>query len=227
MARDYIHIGSSPAEESCAQVGADNYYALSKLELAAYKLAIVAKLGEPPDGAYLGIKDGEVVVYYDTGNEKATEYAYKCEADSPLTWEEVNMKAPRLDDPAFTKTELMPVPEGAYVEKTDMEKVHEILDGGGKMTMGAVLESMAPAKKVYPHSDPPEKCDLFVNKHTLLPCQSDGNITNEFFDAATKIGPWANMCPACFGRHTRGELGTGKGQHYKKATDGKFYKVEG
>ena len=33
------------------------------------------------------------------------------------------------------------------------------------------------------------------------------------YDAKTKQGPWANMCPSCFSTHAAyPELGTGKGQ---------------
>jgi len=63
----------------------------------------------------------------------------------------------------------------------------------------------------------PLKCDT---------CSAD--IKDTFFDAATKFGPWANMCPTC---QTLGpglnQVGPGKGQKYVKQEDGKFHKVEG
>lgn len=186
---DYVYIGSSPCEEDCAQVGAANYHALSKLELEQFKKAIIQKMGEPPQGVELRIKEGEVVAAFDPDNEAASEWAWRCEGDAPATWEEVGMKAPRLDDPEFTKTELIAVPnpkKGAWL-------------GGGTV-----------------------KCDLAETGHKAKECE----LTNEFIDGATKFGPWANMCPACFGKNGRG-LGMGVGQRYKKATDGNFYKVEG
>lgn len=57
-------------------------------------------------------------------------------------------------------------------------------------------------------------------------CEVCGSsITDEFYDAKTKRGPWAIMCPRCFVTHGVG-LGTGKGQHYRKV-EGEFKKVEG
>ena len=38
-----------------------------------------------------------------------------------------------------------------------------------------------------------------------------------FVDGKTKEGPWALMCPACFGKHGVG-LGLGKGQKYNGKT---------
>jgi hypothetical protein len=62
-----------------------------------------------------------------------------------------------------------------------------------------------------------------------VPSVSDfgGNITDEFIDGATRQGPWGLMTPAEFVIHGRGDLGTGRGQRYKKQSDGKWLKVEG
>ena len=38
---------------------------------------------------------------------------------------------------------------------------------------------------------------------------------NIYFDGATKMGPWANMCSNCFKQYGIG-LGTGRGQEYHK-----------
>jgi len=60
----------------------------------------------------------------------------------------------------------------------------------------------------------PDACDI-----------CDGRIPKTFVDGATRMGPWAVMCPACHASHGVG-LGTGRGQKYVK--DGnKFIKVEG
>lgn len=50
---EYIVIGSSPAEETCAQVGQDNYRKQAMLELNAFKRQIVRTVGAPPKGAEL------------------------------------------------------------------------------------------------------------------------------------------------------------------------------
>src|SRR5215471_5085314 len=48
----------------------------------------------------------------------------------------------------------------------------------------------------------PAHCDMC---HAFLP--------NVYYDAKTRMGPWANMCPACF-RCLGIGLGTGLGQKY-------------
>ena len=51
-------------------------------------------------------------------------------------------------------------------------------------------------------------------------------ITNTFIDGATRMGPWANMCPRC--HHTNGVgLGAGKGQKYEVNAQGKWPKTAG
>lgn len=71
------------------------------------------------------------------------------------------------------------------------------------------------------HGPVPESCDI---------CASP--IVDEFIDGATTLGPWANMCFACFAQMRRG-LGPGRGQHYKLAAGvkrdaiGAFRKVAG
>lgn len=55
----------------------------------------------------------------------------------------------------------------------------------------------------------PEKCET-----------CEGEIKNKFYDAATKQGPWACMCPACFNFGPGlGKLGLGKGQEYTKTVE--------
>lgn len=40
------------------------------------------------------------------------------------------------------------------------------------------------------------------------------------------LGPWANMCRACFVA-SGGQLGTGYGQEYERQRDGRWLKVAG
>jgi len=63
-------------------------------------------------------------------------------------------------------------------------------------------------------SAPPTECDL---------CQC--KIKKTFIDGATRMGPWACMCPTCHKSEGRG-LGLGKGQEYK-FTDGKWVMTRG
>lgn len=49
-----------------------------------------------------------------------------------------------------------------------------------------------------------------------------GNLTS-YVDGATRMGPWANMCPSCYEKYGVG-LGIGRGQLYR--LDGDHYVQE-
>lgn len=93
--REYLNIGSTPAEEDCAQIGSDDYAPRAKAECKRFIEVIRKKLGNEPAGATLKMKGFphdfgtyyEVVCEYDENNEKAMNYAFKCESDAPTTWE--------------------------------------------------------------------------------------------------------------------------------------------
>ena len=105
MPREYIELGSAPYDEQCAQVGDDNYATNAMRECRQYIQAIRNYLGQEPDGAELGVKRfnheyggyWEVVVYYDSDDEKAAEYAQKCEAKAPATWADGGVTPPVLE----------------------------------------------------------------------------------------------------------------------------------
>lgn len=96
MTRDYVSIGASPCEEDCVQVEPTGaYIGPMKAECRRFLDLIRKKLGPEPEGAMLGIKSNphdfgtyyEVVCYYyDDENEEAAKYAYRCESESPKTW---------------------------------------------------------------------------------------------------------------------------------------------
>jgi hypothetical protein len=100
--RDYISIGSSPPEESCQQVGSQDYPRKARIECRQYIEALRKHLGPEPEGARLYIQSNphdfgtyyEVNCEYEDDNEEATAYAFKCEGEGPMTWEEVGMKPP-------------------------------------------------------------------------------------------------------------------------------------
>jgi len=102
---DYINIGSSPVEEDCVQIGEINYMSRSLIECALFLKAIRNKLGTEPVGARLMTKRfthdfgtyHEVVCMFQTGNEKAMEYAFKCESEAPTTWKEGGIEESELD----------------------------------------------------------------------------------------------------------------------------------
>lgn len=58
-------------------------------------------------------------------------------------------------------------------------------------------------------------------------CQlCDREYGKRMYDAATRMGPWANMCHDCW--KTQGQpLGLGRGQKYEIQKDGRWLKVGG
>ena len=61
----------------------------------------------------------------------------------------------------------------------------------------------------------PERCDVCGEQ-----------IEERFYDAATRLGPWALMCPQCFPLYGRG-LGKGIGQEFTKDSAGAYAKTGG
>jgi hypothetical protein len=92
--RDHVCIGSSPAEEECVQVGADNYSVLATQECRRFIQLIRDTLGKEPEHAQLAIKTSphdygnykEVVCYFDPDNAASYRYALKVESSAPTTW---------------------------------------------------------------------------------------------------------------------------------------------
>ena len=93
--RDFIEIGSSPAGESCAQVGEDNYRENARKEMIAFANQIRRTLGQEPVGAKLIIEwfdhdfgqYGEICCSYDDDIPESEKYAFKCESHSPEFWD--------------------------------------------------------------------------------------------------------------------------------------------
>lgn len=93
---DYINIGSSPVDESCAQVGDEDYYERSRKECRALIHQLRREFGAEPVGARLTVKGfshdfgtyHEVICEYDTNSEKAVNYAFSCENETPQHWDE-------------------------------------------------------------------------------------------------------------------------------------------
>jgi len=98
---DYMTIGSSPVEESCAQVGSDDYSKKSRIECRVFKHQLKRLF---PDGTF-GIKTfphdfgsySEVVAYFDADNAESglspgakeeMDAAYAAEANTPMRWDE-------------------------------------------------------------------------------------------------------------------------------------------
>lgn len=92
---DYLTLGSTPPEEDCAQVGQPDYNERSQRECKRFIALLRRTFGPEPEGARLAIKlfphdfgsYREVVCYYENNNPKAIEYAFRCESETPATWE--------------------------------------------------------------------------------------------------------------------------------------------
>lgn len=86
--RDYLTIGCVPFDEPCAQVGKPHYSTVARRECNAYREALIAHYGPPPEDVVLAIKGfphdfgtyHEVVVYYNPNDSKQCDYAFKIES---------------------------------------------------------------------------------------------------------------------------------------------------
>jgi|SRR6516164_1560263 len=95
MSRDYLTIGSSPCDESCAQVGSSNYEVRYRKEMTVFINQIRRECGPEVGSARLGIKGfphdfgtyHEVVCYFDDTDVEGIEYAFKVERETPAQWD--------------------------------------------------------------------------------------------------------------------------------------------
>jgi hypothetical protein len=92
---NYFSVGPSPYEEECAQIGTPGYRNQAVAECTRYIELLRKTFGPEPDGAQLSIKwfdhdfgqYCEVVCYFNAESAESVEYAQRCEADAPATWE--------------------------------------------------------------------------------------------------------------------------------------------
>ena len=93
--RDFLTLGPAPYEEHCVCVGEDNYEERARAECRRF-IALLRKIvGPEPAGARLGIQSFphdfgdylEVVCYFNSDIPESVEYAYRCEEQTPATWE--------------------------------------------------------------------------------------------------------------------------------------------
>jgi hypothetical protein len=95
--RDYISIGPTPCDESCAYVGDSDYSRKARAECIRFIQLLRKKFGPEPEGAWLSVKwfphdfgsYCEVVCYYNTDISASADYAFCCESETPATWEDV------------------------------------------------------------------------------------------------------------------------------------------
>src|SRR4051794_18355483 len=94
--RDWIDIGASLPAEPCAQLGSEDYYERARKECKAYIALLRRTLGNEPPGARLSIKSHShdfgnylsVVCFFEETDQVATDYAFRCEANGPESWDE-------------------------------------------------------------------------------------------------------------------------------------------
>ena len=104
-----VDIGGAPANEPCAQLGqTQRFDLLNKLEVLAYKYAIIARYGEPPAGCRLsGLANRHDFGTYTTLvlhvenelDEAVADYAERVE-EGLGTWLEAGFRAPVTYDDA-------------------------------------------------------------------------------------------------------------------------------
>ena len=91
----YLSLAPTPVEEDCAQVGTPNYHTKARAECQRFITLLRTKFGLEPEGARFAIKSFphdfgnylEVVCFFDETLPESVEYAYRCEADLPATWD--------------------------------------------------------------------------------------------------------------------------------------------
>jgi hypothetical protein len=93
--QDFMTLGTAPVDEPCAQVGQPDYHDNVKSECRRFITLLRQTFGDEPPGARFAIKSFnhdfglyyEVVCLFDTDDEEAAHYAFRCEDELPATWE--------------------------------------------------------------------------------------------------------------------------------------------
>lgn len=94
--RNSLMLGPVPAEESCQQLGTDNYDPpLARTECKQYIRLLTKLFGEPPAMTSFVITGNihefgtyyEVEILYDDAIPAAVEYAFNVESHLPATWD--------------------------------------------------------------------------------------------------------------------------------------------
>lgn len=94
--RDFVSIGSVPADEECAQIGDADYGPRSRRECFAFIAQLRRMFGPEPEGAELRMTGfahdfgtyHEVLCWYEDGNTAAMDYAFNCEGGMPSVWDD-------------------------------------------------------------------------------------------------------------------------------------------
>lgn len=106
--REFVDLGATtPPMEDCAQLGRADYAERAKAEANALIAQLRRLFGMEPDRASLRIKSHEhdfgiyytVVCCYDTDDPVAAAYAFRCDDESPLEWDDEARKSLGLPPP--------------------------------------------------------------------------------------------------------------------------------
>lgn len=105
MAHDYLTLGGTPAEESCAQVGSENYHRDARKECNVFIRQLIRHFPEVPSGASFTVKSFphdfgsylEVAIVFDDESEAAVKYACKVDRELPTLWDAEARKELNLD----------------------------------------------------------------------------------------------------------------------------------
>ena len=115
----YVDIGGAPAEEPCAQLGqTPTFDVLNKLEVLAYKYAIIARYGPPPPGCRLsGLSNRHdfgryvsLVLHVENELDDAVRAYAEAVEEGLGTWLEAGFRAPvEYDDATATTFQSDPI----------------------------------------------------------------------------------------------------------------------
>ena len=94
--KDFLNIECTPIEEPCSQLGAPDYYELSKIECQAFRDQLIRTFGNPPGNASITIGQNphdfgtylDLRLNFNDDNEDETDWAYKIEGNTPYNWDE-------------------------------------------------------------------------------------------------------------------------------------------
>ncbi len=98
--KDYLSLSSSPCDETCIQVGHENYDEESRKECIRYRDLLVKKFGGIDKLDEMGVRFStksfphdygsyrEVIVIFDDDDEKAIGAAYYIEKNLPQRWDD-------------------------------------------------------------------------------------------------------------------------------------------
>lgn len=100
----YMEIGPVPYDESCAQVGEENFRQLATAEMNAYieqmyrlypdaheHIVFEKKWFNHDFGSY-----GEVCIVFDADDDRSCEYAYNVERNLPQNWDDEALEKLRI-----------------------------------------------------------------------------------------------------------------------------------